>query len=174
MNDFMPRTIEEALQWAEQTYRNVESYRLTMLQLISFFRIELAYENLDPNKGGSEMGRTDPVDVVGIAKVGHQANKAYCESIGDTSQKDWDAADQWQRDSMIAGVRFLLANPDATPEDQHNAWCEKKRADGWTYGPDKDSEKKTHPCLVPYKDLPLVQRRKDFLFRGIFKALLTE
>jgi hypothetical protein len=28
-------------------------------------------------------------------------------------QKDWDEAQQWQRDSAIKGVEFKLDNPDA-------------------------------------------------------------
>ena len=31
----------------------------------------------------------------------------------------------------------------------------------WRYGPEKNSEKRTHPCLVPYEDLPAPEREKD-------------
>jgi len=106
-----------------------------------------------------------------IAKVCHEANKAYCETIGDSSQKHWDDAEQWQRDSSIRGVLFTLNNHDTTAEDQHNAWMSDKVKDGWVYGEVKDTEKKTHPCMVPYLDLPVDQRKKDHLFRNIIKAI---
>ncbi len=106
-----------------------------------------------------------------IACVCHEANGAWCDVNGDHSQKPWELAEQWQRDSAVAGVKFAIEHPESTPEDQHEAWARDKRADGWVYGEVKDAGKKTHPCLVPYRDLPEFQRRKDALFRAIVKAL---
>jgi hypothetical protein len=108
----------------------------------------------------------------GIAKVCHEANKAYCESIGDNSQKHWYDAEQWQRDSAVKGVEFRVNNLDAPVSAQHNAWCADKYAAGWNYGEIKDVEKKTHPCLVPYEHLPIEQRKKDALFQSIVDALI--
>lgn len=109
-----------------------------------------------------------------IAKVCHEANRAYCESIGDDSQKSWDAAEQWQRDSAVAGVRFAIANPNAPASSQHDAWLKDKQESGWIYGPVKDPEKKEHACMVPYHELPAVQRVKDQLFRHIVAAFREE
>jgi len=108
-----------------------------------------------------------------IARVCHEANKAICEAFGDVSQKPWNAAEQWQRDSAIKGVLFAFENPQATPADQHEAWAKDKLADGWVHGPVKDVEARTHPCLVPYADLPPEQRVKDMVFRAIVRALTT-
>lgn len=105
-----------------------------------------------------------------IAKVCHEANKAYCETIGDNSQLSWDDAAEWQRDSAIKGVEFKLANPEATASAQHESWMDQKIADGWFYGEVKDAEKKTHPCLVEYDQLPEEQRVKDKLFAAIVLA----
>lgn len=109
--------------------------------------------------------------IAGIAKCCHQANKAFCEYHGDASQKDWEAAEQWQRDSAIAGVQFRLDNPDASPSAQHDAWSADKVKDGWVFGEVKDAEAKTHPCLVAYDELPAFQRAKDKLFQNIVDAL---
>jgi hypothetical protein len=106
-----------------------------------------------------------------IAKVCHEANRAYCATLGDLSQVPWDMAPEWQRQSAIKGVEFNLAHPDAPPSASHDSWLEEKRATGWKYGPVKDPEKKEHPCFVPYEDLPLEQRRKDALFKAIVGAL---
>ena len=103
------------------------------------------------------------------AKMCHEVNKAYCEAIGDHSQVSWREAPEWQQDSAINGVIFHLNNPDAKPEDSHNNWWKQKIADGWQYGPVKDAEKKEHPCMVPYEELPLEQRVKDHLFIAIVK-----
>lgn len=109
--------------------------------------------------------------VVDIAIVCHQANKAWCESQGDFSQKDWGEAEQWQRDSAINGVKFRLENPDAGPDAMHNSWSAEKVSQGWVYGDVKDAEKKTHPCLVPFEELPEFQQKKDKLFSAIVDAL---
>lgn len=111
-------------------------------------------------------------DTETIARVCHEVNRAYCESMGDYSQKDWEHAPQWQRDSFIAGVKFHIDNPMATPEDSHHKWLAHKEADGWTHGPKKDEAKKEHPCFVPYHELPPEQRAKDYLFRGVVRAML--
>ncbi len=109
--------------------------------------------------------------VISIASVCHEANKAFCEANGDNSQLDWGAAEQWQRDSAIVCVEFRLNNPDAGHDSQHNAWMEDKIKDGWVYGDTKDAEAKTHPCLVPFNDLPEFQQKKDALFCAIVDAL---
>ena len=106
-----------------------------------------------------------------IAKVCHDANKSFCEAIGDNSQKSWEEAEQWQRDSAIKGVGFRRENPNAPHSAQHDAWMQDKINDGWVHGELKDAEKKTHPCLVPYDQLPVHQQKKDALFQAIVDAL---
>lgn len=106
-----------------------------------------------------------------IARVCHEANKEWCHVNGDHSQKHWDEAEQWQRDSAIMGVDFALKNPNAGDSAQHDAWSADKRKDGWVYGEVKDTQKKTHPCLVPFDQLPVFQQKKDALFRAIVRAL---
>ena len=109
-----------------------------------------------------------------IAMVCHEANKGYCEAIGDMSQKSWADAEQWQRTSAVNGVAFALANPAAPASSQHDAWLRDKAADGWKYGPVKDPAKKEHPCFVPYEQLPIEQRLKDSLFKAVVRALSEE
>jgi hypothetical protein len=106
-----------------------------------------------------------------IARVCHEANRAYCATIGDISQLPWDEAALWQRESGIKGVEFAIANPDANASAQHDAWLKEKLDNGWKYGPVKDADKKEHPCCVPYDQLPEEQKRKDALFRNIVLAL---
>jgi RyR domain len=107
--------------------------------------------------------------IVAIARVCHEANRAWCSSQGDYSQPVWDEAENWRRESAIRGVSVALAG--ATPETQHEAWTQDKLAEGWKYGPVKDAEAKTHPCLVAYDELPKDQQAKDALFGAIVRAL---
>lgn len=111
------------------------------------------------------------MEVALIAKACHQANKSICETYGDFTQKDWGEAEQWQRDSTVNSVKFAIENQAATPEHQHEAWMNEKLAEGWFYGDVKDSEAKTHPCLVDFYLLPRHQQAKDAVFSALVKAL---
>ena len=108
-----------------------------------------------------------------IAKVAHEVNRAYCKAIGDTSQPTWEDAPDWQKSSALNGVNFHLANPDAGPDHSHNEWLKEKHESGWKYGPVKNPEAKEHPCFVPYEELPVEQKAKDYIFRGVVHALAS-
>ena len=107
-----------------------------------------------------------------IARICHAVNRVYCQSIGDWSQPAWENALEWQKDSAIEGVKYLFHNPEASPEDSHNCWVATKEVHGWTYGLAKDAGAKTHPCMVPYAQLPEEQKVKDELFHSIVKAYI--
>ena len=70
-------------------------------------------------------------------------------------------------------VRHVLNNPDQTAKVQHEQWVKQKRAAGWKHGDEKDGRQKTHPLLVPYEDLDLVERRKDALVIAIVSEFLS-
>jgi len=109
--------------------------------------------------------------VENIAQVAHEINRAFCASIGDLSQPDWDFAPDWQKQSAISGVQFHLDNPNASPSASHDSWLKQKEEEGWKYGEVKDAEKKEHPCFVPYEQLPVEQQSKDYLFKQVVHSL---
>lgn len=111
------------------------------------------------------------IDRQDIAKICHQVNKAFCESIGDFSQPDWSDAPGWQKESAMLGVELHLSDPSAGPEASHASWYNQKISEGWVYGTIKDSDKKEHPCLVPFSELPENQKSKDYIFRAIVLSL---
>jgi len=111
------------------------------------------------------------MDVEKIAKVAHEVNKAYCESIGDHSQNSWEYCSDEIKSSAIDGVKYHLENLDSKPSSSHENWMKFKLENGWTYGEVKDESLKTHPCLVPYDELPKEQRTKDYLFKQIVDSL---
>lgn len=105
-----------------------------------------------------------------IARAAHEVNRAYCQALGDYSQPDWDNTPEWQKSFVREGVLFHLRNLDATPSASHERWMATKLADGWKHGPVKDPEKKEHPCMVPFDQLPVEQQAKDFIFRAVVHA----
>jgi hypothetical protein len=116
------------------------------------------------------MENMDEQQIENIARVTHETNRAYCATIGDDSQKPWEQAEEWQKDSARKGVRYALENPNVSPSEMHEAWSANKIADGWKFGLVKDEKKKEHPCLVPYYKLEPAQQLKDALFRAVVFA----
>lgn len=113
------------------------------------------------------------LDAREIAQVCHEANRALQALHGDPAPSPaWGDAPDWQRDSAVEGVEHALNG--ASPEELHESWCDVKRRDGWVYGPVKDADAKTHPCLVAYDLLPVEQKVKDHLFAGIVSALTAD
>jgi 8-oxo-dGTP pyrophosphatase MutT (NUDIX family) len=101
------------------------------------------------------------------AELAHAINRAYCNFLGDASQPHWDDAPEWQKESAKIGIELHFERPDLTPEESHQSWMDHKTIEGWKYGPVKDPEKKEHPCMVPYRELPRDQRLKDYLFKAV-------
>lgn len=105
-----------------------------------------------------------------IAQIVHEANRAYCQTIGDTSQAPWADAPDWQKESAVNGVEGILNGTITKPEQSHESWLAEKARTGWKYGAVKNAETKEHPCFVAYSELPPAQQVKDAIFFGIVKA----
>lgn len=107
------------------------------------------------------------METIDIARICHEASRAYCLALGDTTQPHWEDAPEWVRESCLHGVNYCLDNPNESIAQQHEEWKSKRIARGWKYGEVKDDVKKTHPNLVEYNALPEAQRLKDALFMRI-------
>lgn len=121
-----------------------------------------------------------------LMRLLHSVNKAICDSLGDYSQPTWDDISssvmitsssyqdhQGNVKSIYNSIEFIKSNPDCDAGAFHQNWCDFMQSRGWKYGPVKDSEKKEHPCLVQFKDLPQEQITKDAVFMTIVKFWLT-
>ena len=108
-----------------------------------------------------------------LAHLVHDVNKEICETLGDYSQPSWYSLPLRTVKSIYNGIEFIKSNPDCDAGAFHQNWCDFMQSRGWKYGPVKDSEKKEHPCLVQFKDLPQEQITKDAVFMTIVKFWLT-
>ncbi|MHB1000480.1 MAG: RyR domain-containing protein [Armatimonadota bacterium] len=137
----------------------------------AFWTQEISEEEYSKMKSKKEKAK--PILIVDdIAKACHEANRAYCLQIGDDSQVAWEDAPEWQRQSCMSGVDLIIESPDTTPEMLHQNWLQYKVEGGWTFGDIKDEVAKTHPCLVPYAELPDAQKAKDAIFQSVARTLI--
>ena len=49
---------------------------------------------------------------------------------------------------------------EAIAENAHEVWAVNRLAEGWSFGPERDDNKKENPCIVPYSQLP--ESEKDY------------
>jgi len=125
-----------------------------------------------------------------LARACHSAWYVYTVlGLGEEGEP-WDTAPEWQKASILDAVGFwdrqmveLVSDPymyeehllvwarKNLPLRSHRNWMNRKCADGWTYGETKDAKTKTHPCMVPYDDLPEADKIKDLVVVEAYLAL---
>ncbi|OQB42791.1 MAG: RyR domain protein [Candidatus Latescibacteria bacterium ADurb.Bin168] len=63
--------------------------------------------------------------------------------------------------SSVILPRSIEKLTEALAKNTHEQWAEQRLNEGWTLGPNRDDDLKTHPCLVAYEDLPENEREYD-------------
>ena len=58
-------------------------------------------------------------------------------------------------DSGILELGELIA------KNTHDVWAAGRINEGWSYGEARNDEKKLHPCLIPYEELPESEMEYD-------------
>lgn len=108
-----------------------------------------------------------------IARWCHEINRTVQALAGEEVGPSWEESPDWMKQSAITGV-LAHKNTRRSPEETHQLWVGYKKAEGWIYGQVKDFDKKEHPCLVPYDQLPKEQKLKDAIFVTVVKGLTGE
>ena len=55
----------------------------------------------------------------------------------------------------------LNALVEQIAKNVHEVWAESRLSEGWKYGPERNDALREHPCLVPYEELPEVEKEYD-------------
>jgi hypothetical protein len=113
--------------------------------------------------------REDQATINLCAQAGHELNRVFSIALGDKTHPTWDLAPEWHKQSNRTQALYALRG--ASEREAHELWRADKVAAGWTYGERRDPEKKQHPALLPYGDLPPEQQAKNLLFRSAVMAL---
>lgn len=115
----------------------------------------------------------DRVSDAGLARIVHEANRAYNVFLDDAvPDAPWDALPEWHKGMIVSRVHAILGGWSAA--QIHDEWVDLMVLAGWSYGPVKDPFAKTHPCLRPWEDLPGFMRRKDELAIAVVKTFARE
>jgi hypothetical protein len=64
-------------------------------------------------------------------------------------------------DWTATAFSFTPDEIDYLAEMEHVRWMNAMRDQGFSFGPGKDEQEKTHPSMVPYTDLPELEKEKD-------------
>jgi len=57
--------------------------------------------------------------------------------------------------------RDLYTLMEELAKSNHDTWAIHRFEEGWSYGPNRDDISKKNPCLVPYNDLPEIEKEYD-------------
>lgn len=60
----------------------------------------------------------------------------------------------------VALTEDIIKLSELLARNTHEVWSASRIAEGWSYGQARDDEKKLHPCLIPYDELP--ESEKDY------------
>jgi hypothetical protein len=77
----------------------------------------------------------------------------------------WDEREDKFRVQFLDVIE-MMCGPDrkSSPEELHDDWVRAYETMGWTYGPTRDPEAKTHPDMRPFDELEFHEQIKDAVF----------
>ena len=96
----------------------------------------------------------------------YEGARMQADSVGaPIIPEPWTERDEAFR-SQFLGVIEMMCGPDrkSSPEELHDDWVRAYEEMGWTFGPVRDRDAKTHPDMVPFGDLDPRERDKDAVF----------
>lgn len=109
-----------------------------------------------------------------IARVAVEVLHDFSVSQGNAITTLWDECTDEHKARALADVEAYLGDELLPASHSHTTWRNARISDGWTYGPVYDAEAKTDPKIVPFTDLPALDKMKASIFRGVVRAIARE
>jgi len=112
------------------------------------------------------------MDIEQIAKTIHYGLLQYCETLKmNISGEYWDECTHWYKKTLMWNVdQVITGSPSMSPERTHENWMTEQLVDGWKYAATYNEEKKEHPFMLPYRQLPDEGKGYVLLFLSMAKA----
>jgi hypothetical protein len=107
-----------------------------------------------------------------IARVAHDAAAAIDQATGSPSAY-WSTASNDDKWVSIKKTHFYL-DTYAGPAAAHTDWMRRLLAEGWNHGFVYSEANRTHPNLVPFNMLNIVQQAKEWAFSAIVGSLRSQ
>ena len=104
------------------------------------------------------------------------ARNSECDYEASNFKAAWDATRNYMVCASIGELEYephplkvddveldgeLLDLTESIAEDLHEVWASGRKAEGWTYGPQRDDEAKKHPDMIPYARLAEGEKQYD-------------
>jgi len=81
---------------------------------------------------------------------------------------EWEKRKKSFKDQFLKAIEMeCVENRSGGPHVAHMNWMDAYRKMGWKYGKEYNEEKKTHPDMVSYEELPQKERDKDSVFLAL-------
>ncbi len=55
----------------------------------------------------------------------------------------------------------LVDLTESLAKNVHDVWSKSRLDDGWVFGEERNDSLKTHNCLIPYEELPEIEKNYD-------------
>jgi ppGpp synthetase/RelA/SpoT-type nucleotidyltranferase len=135
------------------------------------FLMENRYKNLDP----AMMPWDELRDDLKRSNL-NQANYAekILRAVGWEVREMSNGGDGIEGEDQWAPPAFSDDEVERMAELEHGRWIVERLKSGWTYGPERDSQKRTSPYLIPWNDLPDEIRDFDRIAVGEIPECLKE
>jgi hypothetical protein len=72
-------------------------------------------------------------------------------------------AEEWEQAAASSSFVYVRDHPDLSPPEIHAEWLGTMRDQGWEHVEEMDAEKRTHPHMVPWDELPPWARRMLYI-----------
>lgn len=79
--------------------------------------------------------------------------------------------EHWEERDESFKIQFIKTIAKQCSDDKfksaeaaHDSWWRAYKRMGWKYGTERNIDKKTHPDMIPFNDLPESERDKDEIF----------
>lgn len=112
----------------------------------------------------------------GILRIYDPAIDGFSNYEADDFEKAWACSRHYLVYTSAEGLEYhphpidvsdveldeqLLELSEAIAENVHEVWSKTRIGEGWTYGKKRDDERKQHPDLIPYSELPEGEKQYD-------------
>lgn len=116
---------------------------------------------------------SNTADELRAGEAAHEAIRMFALTCGESAPPTaWASAPQEVKDSVMAAVDAIVADPAIAVADCHGVWVKELAGAGWCYGSYSD-QLQDHPLALHYDNLQPSQKHKAELLLHIVKAVLN-